>query len=428
MQNTDQKNQTTSMFSNVMAMYIKDLVDTLRDRRNVLRMLLLPSLMLPLMGHFMLDFSKNYQTKSEEEVLNYSIVGKQYLPELANLYAKVEDFHFIELKGQDGSVMGFEAQEKAARDEVKSGKLQFTLIIPEDTKRRLVNGERISLTLVYNNSASSSEIHRNRASKPLEKFNERQRDWRLIMLGVSGYNEKKKLLDPVSYESLGTASDREIAGQTFGGIISYFIFLLCFTGCIFTAADLAAGEKERGSMETLLLTPVPRLHLVLGKYLVIFTMGIAYVTISLSSLSIWLIIEGLRDDVVSADILTMINFTDILMVWLMLFPIAAIFAATLLAISVYAKSFREATSMSSIANIIVILAAVVGTLPGIKLNATLSMIPVANVALAIKELVKGTLTDYSVVMAIVASTTVLAVVLLLFCTKMFDQEDIIFRE
>lgn len=426
MQKINTTTHTTSMFSNIMAMYTKDLVDTLRDRKNLLRMLLLPSLMLPLMGHFMLDFSKNYQTKSEEEVLNYTIVGEQNLPELARMYAQLEDFKLndVDVATPDN----FQMQEKVAREAVKTGKLHFAVIVPANVKKELIEGQRISLTLIYNNSSSNGEIHRNRAAKPLEKLNDRQRDWRLVMLGVSGYKEKKKLLDPVRYESLGTASDREMAGQTFGGIISYFIFLLCFMGCIFTAADLAAGEKERGTLETLLLAPVSRLHLILGKFLVIFTMGVAYVTISLTSLSIWLIIEGLRDEVVSADILTMINLTDIMMVWLMLFPIAAIFAATLLTISVYAKSFREATSLSSIANIIVILAAVVGTLPGIKLNAMFSMIPIANVALAIKEMVKGTLTDYSLIMAIIGSTTVIALALLYFCTKMFEREEIIFRE
>lgn len=407
------------MFNNIWNMYTKDLMETLRDRRTLLRMLLVPSLMLPMLGHFLLEFSQDYQTKSEEEVLQYSIVGTANLPELGRVYEKVADFEY-----QDHS----QSSEAEVRALVTSGNLDFALIIPEGTREQLRGGERISLTLVYNNSAGNREILRNRAAEPLDDFNERQRDWRLLFLGVTGYEDKKKLLDPVRFESLGTASTREMVGQGYGGLVAYFIFLVCFMGCIFTSADLAAGEKERGTMETLLVVPVPRLHLVLGKYLVIFTMGVIYVTLSLASLSTWLIVEGMRDAVVSADVLDIVTPVDIIAVWLMLFPIAAIFAAVLLSISVYAKSFREATSLSSLANFIVIIAAVAGTLPGIKLDWVFASIPVANVALAIKEIIKGTLTDYSMVAVVLGSTTVLAVALIIFCTKWFEREDVIFRE
>lgn len=426
MKQTHNLYKTTSILGSILAMYIKDITDTFRDRKNLLRMLLLPSLMLPLMGHFMLTFSKNYVTKSQEKVLQYEIVGQQNLPELNRLYESQDNFQLV--SSSLSNSVDIDVAEKDARQAIQSGKLDFVVLIPADTQQQLLNGERISLKLLYNNASGNSEIIRSRAAKPLEKLNEVQRDWRLIMYGISGYTAKKKLLEPVRFESLGTASEREIAGQTYGGILCYFIFLLCFMGCIFTAADLVAGEKERCSMETLLQVPVPRYQLVLGKYLVVLTMGLAYITISLCSLSVWLILEGTQDNIVSKSVLTMINLPDILLVWLMLCPVAAIFSGVLLAISAYARSFREATSLSAIANIFVIVAAVVGTLPGMKLTATLAMVPIANVALAIKELIKGTLVDYSLVLNIVVSTTVIALVLLFFCTKMFEREDIIFRE
>jgi len=160
---------------------------------------------------------------------------------------------------------------------------------------------------------------------------------------------------------------------------------------------------------------------------VIFTTGFTAAILSLLSLGVWIAIKGKEVTGILGEVLGSVGVSDLLLIAAMLVPIAAMFAAVLLSISIYAKSFKEAQSYATPFNFLVIIPAFVGLLPGVELNWTFAMIPIANISLAIKELVKGTI-DYSMLIVIFASTTVIAAALLAFCTKWFERESVLFRE
>ena len=103
------------------------------------------------------------------------------------------------------------------------------------------------------------------------------------------------------------------------------------------------------------------------------------------------------------------------------------FAALLLSISVYAKSFKEAQAYATPLNFLIIIPAVIAILPGVELDWTWAMVPITNISLAIKELIKGTM-NYEMFIAILGSSTLIAGALLWFCTKWFDREGVLFRE
>ena len=111
----------------------------------------------------------------------------------------------------------------------------------------------------------------------------------------------------------------------------------------------------------------------------------------------------------------------------MLVPTAAIFASLLLGISIYAKSFKEAQSYIAPLNMLVILPAFLAMLPGVELDWKTASIPITNISLAIKELIKGTM-DYSMLVAILGSSTLLAAALLWASTWWFGREDVLFRQ
>lgn len=119
--------------------------------------------------------------------------------------------------------------------------------------------------------------------------------------------------------------------------------------------------------------------------------------------------------------------TDLMLIATMLIPTAAIFASLLLSISIYAKSFKEAQSYIAPLNMLVILPAFLSMLPGVELNWKTASIPITNISLAIKELIKGTM-DYSMMVAILGSSTVLAAVLLWLSTWWFGRESVLFRQ
>ncbi len=402
--------------SKMFIIYFKDLMEMGRDKRSILRLFLLPGIFIPLFGHFFMAFADDTQDKIKEGQINYSIVGAQHLPQIRSIYP--EDDGFVEVP------LGSEDEIKGA---IQSGAISFAVLVPNDSKKKLNKGERVYISLYYNGAASGSELVRSRAQKPLTEFNERQRDWRLVFLGVTGSDAKAKLLNPVAINPVDVASTRESVGHNLGSIISYLVFMVCFMGCMFTAIELAAGEKEKGTLEILLMSPIPRYQLILGKFFVVFTLGIMYATFAVISISLWLIYEGMSATDAFSGFLTTLDTSDLILVWLMLIPVTALFSSVVLTISVYAKNHREASSLTGIANIVVIGIVMVIFIPGVNLDWTWEMVPVANVAMAIRELIKGTLTDYFMLLRVLFYIVIIASCLLYFCCKWFGKESVIHR-
>ena len=117
---------------------------------------------------------------------------------------------------------------------------------------------------------------------------------------------------------------------------------------------------------------------------------------------------------------------DLVLLALMLIPVAAIFAALLLSISIFARNSAEASTLISPFGIVLIVPAALAMLPGVELNWFWAWVPVTNISLAMKELLKGTM-DYTMLVAILTSSTLIAGGLLFFCAKWFNRESVLFR-
>jgi sodium transport system permease protein len=212
--------------------------------------------------------------------------------------------------------------------------------------------------------------------------------------------------------------------------------LLSFTGAMYPAMDMTAGEKERGTMETILCSPVSRVDLVLGKFFMVLTASLCTVLCSLVSMGVTLAVGGriVRTvtegaavaGVKSSMALPSIDPWGMLGVLAMGLPMAVFFSALLLTISLFAKSFKEAQSYVSPLVILIILPAIVGLLPGVELNARLALVPILNVSLVSKELVSG-VWQWGYLGLIFGSSCTYAGVALALAVRMFNREDVIFR-
>lgn len=118
--------------------------------------------------------------------------------------------------------------------------------------------------------------------------------------------------------------------------------------------------------------------------------------------------------------------TDLLMIFVLLLPLAAIFSSLALAISIYARTFKEAQNYMAPLSMGVFFPIIISIMPNMELTAKTAFIPVTNVALAIKDIIKGTV-DYTFVGLIFLATALIAGALLAFCVKWFNREDVLFR-
>ena len=127
-----------------------------------------------------------------------------------------------------------------------------------------------------------------------------------------------------------------------------------------------------------------------------------------------------------ADFMGSISGMDFLLIFFMLIPVVAIFASVLLSLSIYARSFKEAQGYMTPLVMFTIVPVIMAMLPGVELKGGWAWVPLTNVALAIKELIKGTM-DYVQLIAIFGSTALIAGALIAFSVYWFNQEKVLFR-
>ncbi len=397
--------------------YKKEILELLRDRKTLFFMIALPIVVFPLIFGGVIYFMSQAVSESQTKTLTYAIGGGQYAPDLVSALSAVDS---LELKTLELEVN----DEDSAKAAVESEGLDFVLLIPDNYGNDVIESGQITLKLVLNDAQLNSV--RSRVRDVTDLIEDENQNRAFANLGVNE-EQQTALLNPIIIEKVNVADKREQAGAQFGGLIPYFMFILCLQGAMLPAADIGAGEKERGTLETLLLSPIERHNIVLAKFLTIATAGVTSALITVLSMAIWglVVSQGMAITFVT-EFMSAIGWFDFLLVFLMLVPVVATFASLLLALSIYARSFKEAQGYMSPLMIVVFVPVLIALVPNIELKGVWAWIPLTNVALAIKELVKGTM-DYVQLIGIFGSSVLLAGGLLAFCVYWFKQEKVLFR-
>jgi sodium transport system permease protein len=233
-------------------------------------------------------------------------------------------------------------------------------------------------------------------------------------------------VDPIEIKQENVAAEEKVAGSRFAVILPYFIVFLCFMGAMGPAMDLTAGEKERGTLETILASAVGRDDLVLGKFLLVLTTSLVTAVMSLASYTFTMRFSASYVQQMTAGRNFTISPQALLSVFLVVLPMAILFSAAIFAVALLAKNFKEAQNYVGPMMFVVILPAMAGMLPGVELNAGLAMVPILNVSLAAKELLTGSF-PLGHLAIVFASTSVFAAIALLAAFRMFQTESVLFR-
>ncbi len=390
----------------------KEIKELFRDKKTLFFMIALPLLLFPAIFGVVGFISSKAVTEAENKTLYFAVLGEQNHPALVEMLDQEATFERKALEGDD-----FRAQ---IRDE----SLDFVIELQDNAQGNPLEVGQTTVKL-YLNDAGLNLIER-RVNEIVDQIIETKRELAFSQLQIADA-QQDALLEPMVLEKVNIAEERENWGERIGGLIPYVLFLLCLQGAMFPATDLGAGEKERGTLETLLLVPVDRTQLVLGKFMTIALAGVVAALVTVLSMGLWGIIIGQGMAITFVrDFLGQIALIDYILMFLMLVPIASIFASVLLSLSIYARSYKEAQSYMGSLVIFVIVPIMLALLPGVDLSGGWAWVPLTNVALAMKELIKGTM-DYVALIAIFSSTVVIAGGLLAFCVYWFKQEKVLFR-
>jgi len=311
---------------------------------------------------------------------------------------------------------------------VEDKQARIVVEFPEGFESRLAGGGSSDVTLYHYEGELRSGFAVGEVRRVLQEYRERLVGGRLNARGIDS-----SFIKPFEIGTKNVAPPEKVGGNAIGGVIPYMFILFCFTGALYPAMDLTAGEKERGTLETVLCSPVGRLDLVLGKFLTVLTAALVTVVCSVASMgfSIFgagrLFVHQAAGAAAAAQTpLFAIDPRGVIVMVLLSLPMAAFFSALLLALSLNARSIKEAQSTTSPLIVLIILPAMMGMLPGVELNWTLACVPILNLALASKELLSG-VWHWGYIGLIFGSTCLYAAAALGFCVRQFNREAVLFR-
>jgi len=360
----------------IFTIFKKELIDTLRDRRTVLMMIVIPVLIFPIILNVFMTISHSFQKEAANKPVKIGITGTK------EDYLSIQFSTLPDLLGKQ-EVVYYKDSTQLAND-LKIDSIQFGVIQPKNFVADLKAMNPTSLNILYNGTDVGMQ---DRAEKYIDFIKHSEQNKR--------YNELKidvQKINPFQTNYTNIASQKEMIGKLAGGILPYIFIAFGFIGCMYPAIDLFTGEKERVTIETLLTTPVARWKILTGKMGVVVLSGLLAATSAL--LGLYMSIEVfhlVENNQLLAIIHSILSPTFILLLFALLLPLTIFFAGVMIPIAIYAKTFKEAQSMITPLNIIMVLPAMIGFFPGIELNAKTAAIPVINIVLATKELIAGTL-------------------------------------
>lgn len=410
----------------ISTIFQKELLDTLRDRRTLIFMIMVPIVAMPLLMMGTMKLMLSQMQKAQAERSKVVVEGVGYLS--ADLKDALFGSDSLEVIDAATYFSGAEiaGDEVLVHDsllaEVKTGALDAVVVIPEAFSQAIDYESETDIEIYYDEAEVVSGFALDKLYDIFRPYREQIIESRIVKRELPA-----EILRPFSISDYSVASQRKLASKVLGGLLPYGIILICFLGAMYPAIDLAAGEKERGTLETLLISPPSRGEFVIGKYSVILLTSLVAALLALASLtlSIPLLFSDLAPDL-AEKVLIEVDLETAALALAVLIPLAGIFAAALLSVSIFAKSFKEAQSYITGLNMFIIVPAFVSFLPGIKMNLPLALIPVVNVSVIIKEAIAGTIVWNYVAVAFV-STLLLAALALVFAKRLFEKESVLFR-
>ncbi len=382
----------------------KELTDTLRDKRTLISAIILPAIVIPLLIFGVTKLQKSLMDKAGEKAVRIALVG------VPAAYQNTFNDSKFKLQKNLNVATGKNAIQKDSLDAIVEFQPDF-----------LQKVDSMKSGVVHLYYKSTNLLLYKRMAEKLDSLKAELLRGRIKQLNIS-----EEALMPLVISKEDIASPKEQIGKLVGGFLPYIFILFCFMGCMYPAIDLITGEKEKGTMETLLTVPASRFKILVGKIIAISLVGLCAATMTILGMVTALkLLPNIPKEFLNV-LNDMLSLKFVGMLYCMLIPLSIFFAGMLSAMVIRAKSFKEAQSMVTPMTFVIIIPALIATIPGIELNWQTSVIPVLNIALATKEIIAGTINifQYAVV---VSSLIAFALLAAFFSYKQFSKESMVLK-
>jgi ABC-2 type transport system permease protein/sodium transport system permease protein len=421
----------------IRTIYVKELIDILRDRRTLIAMIVVPIVLYPLLmlGSIQALSVQTEELKEAEFVIltldeKQSKVIRRWIEDDLAVARGIWEFNVRtgaidpqEDTWEDAQPSVFRARivladsvediERYIQSRQAQLGLQLRLVDPRNEMAK-----QWQVLRIYDPEDIRSLAAAERFADILQRQEESIRLERLARMGVPPV-----VINPVNLD------DRKVTtpGSILGLILPLILVLMTITGAIYPAIDLTAGERERGTLETLMVCPVRVVDLVVGKFLVVTTVAVMGAALNLASVSATVYFGGFQSVVnVAGD--EGFPWAALPLILVSLVPFAILMSAIMIAVCSYARTFKEAQNYVTPVILAVLIPGGIAAFPATRLEGVMLVMPVGNMVLLTRELLMGSVLTPSTVAWVLLSTTLYATAAVAVASKVFGTESVVFSD
>ncbi len=383
----------------VRAVWRKELTDALRDRRSLMSALIVP-LIMPLMIAVM--FSTLASTLSDDQPIETPVAGREHAP---NLMAWLEERGVV--------VRDPPADPEAA---VRAGDVDLVLVIDEEYGEQFRSVRPAVVRIVHDSSRTASRRTIGRVRALLRAYGSQVAVLRLMARGVS-----PEVVQAVRVDDLDLATPAQSAARFFA-MLPMFLIMVAFIGGMNVAIDATAGERERQSLEPLLVNPVSRPALTAGKWITTCLFGLVATVLTLLMFVLLMRFVPLED----LDVQLSLGARQLLLMSAAVAPLVLLASALQMFVATFARSFKEAQTYVSLLVFVPIIPSTVLQFYPLQPTGWMMLVPALSHHLLLVDVMGGEPITALSLTASAAATTLLAVLLLALTSRLLQQEKIVF--
>ncbi len=380
----------------------KEVRENLRDRKAVFNSLLMGPILFPVLFIGLSYFSVSKQMERAEALLEVPVVGVEHAPNLVR---------YLEQQGMAVRDAPADPEEAVRRQDVP-----VIIRISAQFGAQWAEGTPATVELIADPSRRESETPMRRVRSLLNGYGAQIGVLRLQLRGVSPNLASPILVKEVD---LSTPQSRGLLLMIF---LPYLLMITAFTGGMHLAIDTTAGEKERKSLEPLLINPVPRWQIMSGKMLA--TMVFAFASLSLTLLSFRFALPYMPTGALGIDL--SLDARTIGGILLVIAPVALLASAMLTMLATYAKSFREAQSYMGLVIMIPMIPSILFMANPLKPETWMMSIPMFSQNLLIGEFVRGEAVPALWLGMSIGGTFAIGLLFAAFATTLFNKPGVVF--
>lgn len=393
---------------------IKEIKHLFRDTKTIVQTVVVPTFITPLLLGAIFWYVGSIATEETKKTYDIST----YTSTESNLITQLDDSDRLNVLS--------EASIDEVITSVTNGVTEIGLVLDNSFLNDLESDSSAKITIYSKNIDTFSQA-KSLVTNIIDDFEEAERNERLVALNLTN-----EYVNPIVIEEEDLTTEQESAGSIFGAILALFFVMYVMSGSTYPAVDLGAGEKERGTMETLISTNISSVDIIIGKMLSVTTSAVLTATFSMLGFAIPMVVIFLFyadsvNEYLFSLLSALLNPVAFLGVFILIIPLSVFMGAFLLAISVYAKTPKEAGLLLGNVLIIFIVPCYIPLInPGLELDFIGALIPCYNLALITNNLIAGTVDWFLYAVALV-STIIYCCIAIYVTYIMFDDENVIFR-